>query len=68
MPEVTSMLYLLAAIGVVTIAALLWRALKPDQVGVGARRHVVGPDDDPEFLRHLGEQNRRPGGDNDTEG
>lgn len=54
------MLYLLAAIGVVTIAALLWRALNPDRVGVGARRQVVAPDDDPEFLRHLGEQNKRP--------
>lgn len=54
------MLYLLAAIGVVTIAALLWRALNPDRVGVGARRQVVAPDDDPDFLRHLGERNRRP--------
>ncbi|HEX3590654.1 MAG TPA: hypothetical protein VHV74_13570 [Pseudonocardiaceae bacterium] len=53
------MLYLLAAIGVVTIAALLWRALNPDRVGVGARRQVVAPDDDPDFLRHLGERNRR---------
>jgi hypothetical protein len=58
------MLYLLAAIGVVTIAALLWRALNPDhRVGVGARRQVVAPDDDPDFLRHLGERNRRPDGD-----
>lgn len=53
------MLYLLAAVGVVTIAALLWRALNPDRVGVGARRQVA-PDDDPDFLRRLGEQNRRP--------
>ncbi|HEX3647828.1 MAG TPA: hypothetical protein VHV49_05335 [Pseudonocardiaceae bacterium] len=54
------MLYLLAAIGVVTIAALLWRALNPDRVSVGARRQVVAPDDDPDFLRRLGEQNQRP--------
>jgi hypothetical protein len=52
------MLYLLAAVGVVTIAALLWRALSPDRVGVGARRQVVAPDDDPDFLRSLGERNR----------
>ena len=54
------MLYLLAAVGVVTIAALLWRALTPDRVGVGARHQVVAPDDDPDFLRSLGERNRRP--------
>ncbi|HEX4703090.1 MAG TPA: hypothetical protein VH352_13245 [Pseudonocardiaceae bacterium] len=54
------MLYLLAAVGVVTVAVLLWRALSPDRVGVGARRNVVAPDDDPDFLRRLGEQNKRP--------
>ena len=53
------MLYLLAAIGVVTVAVLLWRALSPDRVGVGARRRIVAPDDDPDFLRRLGEQNNR---------
>ena len=54
------MLYLLAAIGVVTVAVLLWRALSPDRVDVGARRRIVAPDDDPDFLRRLGEQNNRP--------
>jgi hypothetical protein len=54
------MLYLLAAVGVVAIAAVLWRALNQDRVSVGARRHVVAPDDDPDFLRHLGERNERP--------
>lgn len=53
------MLYVLATVGVVTIAALLWRASHPDRVGVGARR-TVAPDDDPDFLRRLGERNRRP--------
>lgn len=53
------MLYLLAAIGVVAVAVLLWRALSPDRVGVGARRQVIAPDDDPDFLRHLGEQTKR---------
>ena len=54
------MLYLLAAIGVVTVAVLLWRALSPDRFGVGARRRTIGPDDDPDFLRRLGELNNRP--------
>jgi hypothetical protein len=54
------MLYVLAAIGVVAIAALLWRTLNPDRVGVGARRQVIAPDDDPDFLRHLGERNQPP--------
>jgi hypothetical protein len=57
------LLYLLAAIGVVAVAILLWRVLSPDRVGVGARRRMVAPDDDPDFLRRLGEQNRRPDGD-----
>jgi hypothetical protein len=53
------MLYLLAAIGIVTIAVLLWRAFAPVQVRVGVRPRPVAPDDDPDFLRSLGEQNRR---------
>jgi hypothetical protein len=52
------MLYLLAAIGVVTVAVLLWRTFAPARVGVGARAHRIGPDDDPDFLRRLDEQNR----------
>lgn len=57
------MLYLLAAVGVVTIAVLLWRAVTPDRVSVGARPRGrwVGPDDDPDFLKRLDEQNRDPG-------
>lgn len=54
------LLYLFAAIGVGVVAVLLWRALSPDRVGVAARRAVVAPDDDPDFLRRLGEQTRRP--------
>ena len=53
------MIYVLAAIGLITVAALLWRALRPDRIGVGVRRQVIAPDDDPDFLRRLGEQNRR---------
>lgn len=57
------MLYLFAAIGVVTIAVLLWRMLGDNKVAsTTPRLHPVAPDDDPEFLRKLGEQNRRRGG------
>ncbi|HEX3792362.1 MAG TPA: hypothetical protein VHW44_31140 [Pseudonocardiaceae bacterium] len=54
------MLYLLAAVGVVTVAVLLWRAFTPHRVEVGARSRLVAPDDDPDFLRRLDEQNRGP--------
>lgn len=53
------LLYLLATIGAATVAVLLWRAFGSEHVGVGSRRNVA-PDDDPEFLRKLGEQSRRP--------
>jgi hypothetical protein len=53
------MLYVLALIGALTVAALLWRAFGPQRLEVGSRRPVA-PDDDPEFLRKLGEQKRRP--------
>lgn len=53
------MIYLLAAIGALTIAVLLWRAFAPERVGVSARRAPLAPDDDPDFLRHLSEQQRR---------
>lgn len=53
------MIYALAAIGALTIAVLLWRAFAPEQIGVSARRAPIAPDDDPEFLRKLSEQQRR---------
>jgi hypothetical protein len=53
------MIYLLAAIGALTIAVLLWRAFAPERVGVSARRAPLAPDDDPDFLRQLSEQQRR---------
>lgn len=57
------MVYLFAAIGVVTIAVLLWRVVGEDRVEATApRRTPVAPDDDPEFLRRLGEQNKRDDG------
>ncbi|GAA3889336.1 hypothetical protein GCM10022243_62680 [Saccharothrix violaceirubra] len=52
------MLYLLAVIGALTIAVLLWRAFGPDRVETAPTRFVA-PDDDPEFLRKLGEQSRK---------
>ncbi|MEE2034800.1 hypothetical protein [Rhodococcus chondri] len=42
------MLYLLAIIGAVTLAVLLWKGFGPDLNRPSTR--VVGPDDDPEFL------------------
>lgn len=57
------MLYLLAAIGAVTIAILAWRAFGHDLIGVSVRKSKsVAPDDDPEFLRELEERTRRKGG------
>lgn len=53
------MIYLLALIGALTVAVLLWRAFGPERVGVSSRRTPVAPDDDPDFLRKLGEQQRR---------
>lgn len=58
------MVYLLAAVGAVTIAVLLWRAFGPQTAEVGNRRRSsIAPDDDPDFLRKLDEKRRR---DDDT--
>lgn len=51
--------YLLAAIGAVGIAVLLWRAFGAERVGVPTTKAPVAPDDDPEFLRKLSEQQRK---------
>jgi hypothetical protein len=54
------MVYLLAVIGAIAVAYLLWRAFGPDRVRVVSRpRRGVAPDDDPEFLRKLAEQAKR---------
>lgn len=62
------MLYLLAAIGAISVAVLLWRAFVANPTTVGERRPSgrpsgrpirsapVAPDDDPEFLRGLGDK------------
>lgn len=56
------MIYVLAAIGALTVVVLMWRAFGPDRLPVeGSRneRNTTAPDDDPDFLRRLGEQQRK---------
>jgi hypothetical protein len=50
--------YVIAAIGVAGIAALLWKALGPQRPPA---RSVLAPDDDPEFLRGLNSRRQQPG-------
>jgi hypothetical protein len=67
------MLYLLAAIGAICVAVLLWRAFvsnpaevterRPTRPGRLSRPAPMAPDDDPDFLRKLGE--RKPPADPD---
>lgn len=47
--EVPDVLYVLAAIGLIALVVLAWRAFAPDL----SPRRTVAPDDDPEFLRSL---------------
>jgi len=55
------MLYLLAAVGVIAVAVLLWRAFGASPASVAPRRPgPIAPDDDPDFLRRLDERKRRP--------
>ncbi|MEC3975315.1 hypothetical protein [Amycolatopsis sp. H20-H5] len=60
------MIYLLAVVGALTIAVLLWRAFGPERVGVPSRPSSIAPDDDPDFLRKLGEQQRKKTDDGDS--
>jgi hypothetical protein len=53
------MIYLLAVIGALTIAVLLWRAFGSERVGVPSRQAPIAPDDDPDFLRKLAEDQRK---------
>ena len=50
--------YVIAAIGVGGLTALLWKALRPQRP---AARSVLAPDDDPEFLRGLNSRRQQPG-------
>jgi hypothetical protein len=59
-------LFLIAFVGAAVIALVLWRAMNTAQgdapeapVRPAARTRASGPDDDPEFLRQLGERVRR---------
>ncbi|MCI2417021.1 hypothetical protein MOQ72_06260 [Saccharopolyspora sp. K220] len=57
------MVYVLAAIGALTIVVLMWKAFGPDPTGAARRRPrqaPIAPDDDPDFLRRLDEQKRKP--------
>ncbi|EHY89959.1 hypothetical protein SacazDRAFT_03077 [Saccharomonospora azurea NA-128] len=58
-PKGASMIYLLAAIGAATVAFLLWRMLSAERVGVTAQQKPIAPDDDPEFLRRIAEQQKK---------
>lgn len=55
------MLALLAVVGAVVVGLLLWRSFAGQRIGVPttARRAPVAPDDDPDFLRQLAEQQRK---------
>ncbi|MGH4011681.1 MAG: hypothetical protein ACRDTH_26540 [Pseudonocardiaceae bacterium] len=50
--------YVMAAIGVAAVTALLWKAFGPQRP---AARPVPAPDDDPEFLRGLNRKRPEPG-------
>lgn len=52
------MVYIFAAIGVATVAVLLWRLLATHQAESPDRQRTAAPDDDPEFLRKLSEDQR----------
>lgn len=61
------MIYVLAAIGAICVVVLLWRAFVANPTTVSDRRVArpsrrsapVAPDDDPDFLRRLGEQQKK---------
>ncbi|GAA4424717.1 hypothetical protein ACFQV2_36170 [Actinokineospora soli] len=60
------MLYLLAVVGALAIAVLMWRAFGPQPADVAPRRRIpIAPDDDPEFLRRLDEHRKRKSRDED---
>ncbi|MGH3859022.1 hypothetical protein [Actinokineospora sp.] len=54
------MTYLLAAVGAITIAVLMWKAFGPRAAEATTTRTAIAPDDDPDFLRKLGEKTRKP--------
>ncbi len=52
------MQYVMAAIGVAAVTALLWKAFGPQRP---IPRSALAPDDDPEFLRGLNRKRPKPG-------
>jgi hypothetical protein len=56
--EVAAVQYIMAALGVAGLTALLLKALRPQRP---AARSVLAPDDDPEFLRGLNPKRPQPG-------
>jgi hypothetical protein len=67
MVEVVHMLYLVALIALTAVGILTWKAMSRQQPGSPPARpaptRTVAPDDDPEFLRRLGERLRSEGED-----
>ncbi|MHA6801441.1 hypothetical protein [Bounagaea algeriensis] len=62
------MIYVLAAIGAVALAVLVWKAFGPTSDTTSdetARQAPLAPDDDPEFLRRLDEQRRKSNNNDD---
>ena len=61
------MVYLLAAVGALTIAVLMWRAFGPQTAEVAPKRRTapIAPDDDPDFLRKLDEKRKKNPDDED---
>jgi hypothetical protein len=62
------MLFLIAFVGAAVIALVLWKAMNTAELDAarsprrpisGQRPRISGPDDDPDFLRHLDEKVRR---------
>ncbi|HET8640315.1 MAG TPA: hypothetical protein VFM37_00150 [Pseudonocardiaceae bacterium] len=49
------MLYLFALIGMAAVAAVVWVVLRP-QPTIQKPPRAIAPDDDPDFLRRLGER------------
>jgi hypothetical protein len=70
MVEVVHMLYIIALAALTAVGLLTWKAMSRQQPGTSSTRSVpprqIAPDDDPEFLRRLGERLRSEGEDPPT--
>jgi len=49
--------YLIVVIGLAVVTTLLWKTFGPQR---SPARHVIAPDDDPDFLRGLNGQRPEP--------